>query len=361
MTNCSFCAVVQQIFLSQRINVFDDKDESKLKVSDTFLLGRILGSGKFSVVRQGQDREGSFSYAIKKINKSKLTEKDLMSLQDEINIQMSLSHPHIIKLYAAIDENHFYYLFTEMAYGGELLDQFSSKATYSIKEAKIVIRTLLDAIEYCHSRKITHRDIKPGNIFLTHKLNYSNVKIGDWGFAKYTPSPYSLQTQCGTAAFAAPEILIGNRYGTEVDMWSLGVVFYQLILGDHPFYNPDDSIMIQNIKIGNCRHQIEYCNSSYISNETKVFLSSLLQVNPQKRLSAKEALEHSWIRHHNSSQSSTLELLQKLRASVLLVQFANKISTTIHPEEFNAKKMFKATVNVMSASSILKRNIKTDK
>jgi len=283
-----------------------------------------------------------------------------MQLKNEIQIQSSLSHPSIIKLYAFANDEHYYYFFTEMAHGGEFLDEFSS-SSYNMQESINVITSLLEAMNYCHIKKITHRDIKPGNIFLANDYS-SKVKIGDWGFAKYTPNHYSLRTQCGTPAYIAPEVLEGNCYGTKVDIWSLGVVFYQLLLGYHPFYHTDQSIMFHNIKNG------IFQKNYHVNDEVHDFLFKLISIDPEKRLSASEALQHSLItQYDNSAEIDDLSrsdllasALSKLKASVLAVKFVNKMSCNVPRKEFDAKKTFKATVKLISASSYLKEHIDTD-
>jgi len=366
MTNCNFCIILQNFFVSQRPtqSALVVKDEARLNINDTFLPGKILGNGRFSQVRQVLDRKEGSSYAIKKIKKFKLTDKEYMLLKNEIKIQSSLSHPSIIKLYAFANDEHYYYLFTEMAHGGEFLDEFSS-SSYNMQESIKVITSLLEAINYCHIKKITHRDIKPGNIFHANDYN-SKVKIGDWGFAKYTPNDYSLQTQCGTAAFIAPE---GNCYGTKVDIWSLGVVFHQLLLGYHPFYHSDQSVMFHNIKNG-ISQKIRNCNDiNTDSNEIHDFLVKLLAINPRKRISASEALQHPFVLQYDKSAEiddlSRSDLfanaLAKLKASVLAVKFVNKMSCNVPRKEFDPKKTFKATVKLISASSYLKEHVAVDK
>jgi serine/threonine protein kinase len=131
-----------------------------------------LGSGAFSVVKEGLMKSTGESYAIKIVTKSKLTEEDEVALMDEIDVLKEMKHPNIIRLYDTFDEKDFYYLVTEKMLGGELFDRIVQKSYYNEKEARDTCVVLFEAIRYCHSRKVAHRDLKPENLLLT-------VRCGD--------------------------------------------------------------------------------------------------------------------------------------------------------------------------------------
>jgi serine/threonine protein kinase len=107
--------------------------------------------------------------------------------------------------------------------GGELFDRIVEKHTYTEKEARDVCSIIFDAVNHCHMHRITHRDLKPENLLLLSRDNDTNLKIADFGFAKMTPSEDSLTTFCGSPMFVSPEILNKKPYGTNTDMWSIGV------------------------------------------------------------------------------------------------------------------------------------------
>ena len=183
-----------------------------------------LGEGAFSVVKEGTHKQTSRTFAIKIVTKAKLTKEDELALKDEIDVLKELKHPHIIRLYDVFDEPQYYYLVTEQMRGGELFDRIVAKQYYNEKEARDVCKTLFEALAYCHSKKIAHRDLKPENLLLQSPNNDRELKIADFGFAKRCPSTNCLTTQCGTPGYVAPEILEGVPYGTQSDMWSLGVI-----------------------------------------------------------------------------------------------------------------------------------------
>lgn len=142
----------------------------------------------------------SIEYAIKIIDRTKLKEQDVLALRDEVAILTSLREcEHVIRLYDYFDEPpHRSYLVLEVMAGGELFDRIVSKSYYNEREARDTCRTLLEAVHYCHRRRVAHRDLKPENLLLTSASDDSGVKIADFGFAKVVRSPRSLRTQCGT-------------------------------------------------------------------------------------------------------------------------------------------------------------------
>lgn len=131
-----------------------------------FFFHRQLGSGAFSVVKEGTKKGTGESFAIKIVTKSKLTEEDEAALMDEIDVLKELQHPNIIRLYDTFDEKDYYYLVTEKMLGGELFDRIVQKSYYNEKEARDTCIVLFEAMRYCHSKKVAHRDLKPENLLL---------------------------------------------------------------------------------------------------------------------------------------------------------------------------------------------------
>jgi serine/threonine protein kinase len=125
-----------------------------------------LGSGAFSIVKEGSNKKTGESFAIKLVTKAKLTQEDEVALKDEIAVLKELQHPNIIRLYEVFDEKDHYYLVTEKMSGGELFDRIVQKSYYNEKEARDTCLILFKAIQYCHSKKVAHRDLKPENLLL---------------------------------------------------------------------------------------------------------------------------------------------------------------------------------------------------
>lgn len=177
--------------------------------------------------------------------------------------------------------------------GGELFDRVVTKSFYNEKEARKVCKILLEAISYCHDRKVAHRDLKPENLLLRSETDDSSIKIADFGFAKVVKSPQSLKTQCGTPGYVAPEILTGTPYDESADMWSVGVILYILLGGYPPFIDDNQRKLFRKIRKGQYEFHEEYWGP--VSDDAKNLISNLLCVNPDERLTASTALQSNWI------------------------------------------------------------------
>lgn len=300
---------------------------SGAKFSRVYTLKGVLGTGAFSTVKEGLHKNAppGVSYAIKVVDRNKLTEEDAAALIDEVTILKEFDHPHVIKLFDFFEEPNTYYLVMERMSGGELFDRIVAKLYYNEKEARDVCKTLLDAVNYCHENNVAHRDLKPENLLLLSAENDSAVKIADFGFAKRVFVPNSLTTQCGTPGYVAPEILEGLPYDTAADMWSVGVILYILLGGYPPFIEKNQRDLFRKIRRGEYEFHEEYWGA--VSQDAKNLISSLLAVDPKKRLAAEEALSNNWIMGDDAE-------LAKKDLGANLDKF----------KEFNAKRKFKAAV-----------------
>jgi len=303
---------------------------------DSYVFGKTLGEGAFSVVKEGKHKATDLNYAVKVVTKSKLSREDEVALKDEIMILKTLKNKYIIRLYDDFDEPKYYFLVTEMMKGGELFDRIVAKTYYNEKEARDVCRILFEALEYCHSRNIAHRDLKPENLLLSSKTNDRDIKIADFGFAKKVTSSECLLTQCGTPGYVAPEILHGVPYGTKADMWSLGVIAYILLGGYPPFIEQNQRELFKKIKKGQYEFHVEYWGQ--ISGDAKDLISSLLTTDPKRRLTSKQALSNTWIMQedeklmasnlgNNLVEFKKFNAKRKLRQAVLTLIATNKITS----------------------------------
>lgn len=225
--------------------------ESGMRFDELYRLKGVLGTGAFSTVREGYHRSnGKVSYAVKCINRKKLSEEDEAALLDEVSILKEMKHVHIIRLYDFFTEPSTYYLVMERMRGGELFDRIVAKAYYNEKEARDTCKIVLDAVGYCHKNHVAHRDLKPENLLLLSDTDDSAVKIADFGFAKRVQEKNSLTTQCGTPGYVAPEILEGTPYDERADMWSVGVILYILLGGYPPFIESTQRDLFRKIRKG---------------------------------------------------------------------------------------------------------------
>jgi calcium/calmodulin-dependent protein kinase I len=268
---------------------FYKKDEC----SKEYKIGEELGSGSFAIVRRATNREDRSEWAVKIIDKTKLDAEDAAALEVEVAILQKVHHPHIVQLRQIFDCPKHVYMVMELMTGGELFDRIVEKEKYTEEEARVTVQKIAGAIEYCHNMGIVHRDLKPENLLYSDPTDDASIKIADFGLAKILKEDDMMATQCGTPGYVAPEILEGHPYTDKVDIWSLGVITYILLCGFPPFYDENNQALFAQIKAGAYDFPSPYWDG--VSAEAKEFIRKLLVVDPKKRLSARELLEHSWL------------------------------------------------------------------
>lgn len=160
----------------------EPSSESGMRFDELYRLKGVLGTGAFSTVREGFHRSNSDnSFAVKCVNRKKLSEEDEAALLDEVGILKEMSHVHIIRLYDFFVEPSTYYLVLERMRGGELFDRIVAKAYYNEKEARDTCKILLEAVRYCHSHHVAHRDLKPENLLLLVRVCHLCSIVCYWG------------------------------------------------------------------------------------------------------------------------------------------------------------------------------------
>jgi calcium/calmodulin-dependent protein kinase I len=248
-----------------------------------------------SRVFQAKHLETGEEFAVKIIEKGQL--KDPEKARREIEIMSKCNHQHIVRLFEAFQDNERAIIVMELMRGGTLFDRLSAlQRRLTEDEVRELIRQIALALDYLHSNGIVHRDLKPENILFKTSAHDSILKIGDFGFAQFAQENDLLATPCGTPGYAAPEICIseGNRYTRSVDLWSLGVIFYFLLCGFLPFDAEDDDSLIELVKEGIYTFPSPVWDS--ISESAKDLVTRLLEKDPAKRITAKQLLQHPWLK-----------------------------------------------------------------
>ncbi|XP_035746358.1 testis-specific serine/threonine-protein kinase 2 [Egretta garzetta] len=285
-----------------------------------YSLNNTLGQGSYGKVKSAYCDRLKRNVAVKIIDKRK-TPRDFLErfLPREIEALRRLHHPSIIKAYEIFETSAGkVYIVMELGEKGDLLDYI--KITGAMKEdiARIKFQQLASAIKHCHDSDFAHRDLKCENILLDEDLN---IKLSDFGFSKSLSRDENgrtvlSKTFCGSAAYAAPEVLQGIPCDPRIsDIWSLGVILYTMVYALMPF---DDSNIRKMIGIQK-QHRIPFPNSKHLTVECKDLIHHLLQPNISQRLCIDEVLKHSWLQTPKSMIPSPLpaaeegECSQKLR------------------------------------------------
>ena len=270
-------------------------------------LSKELGSGHFAKVKLATRQSDGKKVAIKIIKKPSGSKVKL--LQTEVDILKKVKHPSCVECYDVFDSDDKLYLVMELCEGGELFDRIVDKGHFTEADAQRTCVKLFDAINYLHSIGIAHRDLKPENLLMTSKNADAEIKITDFGLGKFFDAQSEvMKTPCGTPGYIAPEVLHMKGYGRECDVWSFGVIVYILLCGFPPFYADSDALLFEKIKKGEYEFLRPYWDP--ISEDAKDLIRKMLIVDPKKRITCAEAMQHKWLK----AETAKLEA-NKVRSS----------------------------------------------
>ncbi|KAB0791956.1 hypothetical protein PPYR_13917 [Photinus pyralis] len=251
-------------------------------------LEKTIGCGGFAKVKLATHTATGGKVAIKIMEKTCLG-KDLPRVKLELKALKTLSHKNICKLYQVLETETHFFIVTEYCAGGELFDHIVERNRLSEHESRKFFRQILSAVAYLHSLGYAHRDLKPENILLSSDQSLRLIDFGlcakpDGGIE--TP----LTTACGSPAYAAPELVMGQSYcGSEADVWSMGVLLYALLTGSLPFDDMKIDALYKKILSG------KYYEPLFMSKASRDLIRSMLQVDPKQRITITKLLSHPWI------------------------------------------------------------------
>ncbi|KAG2687391.1 hypothetical protein I3843_09G049600 [Carya illinoinensis] len=264
-------------------------------------LGEEVGRGHFGYTCSAKAKKGSLKgqdVAVKVIPKSKMT--TAIAIEDvrrEVKILRALTgHENLVQFYDAYEDEDNVYVVMELCTGGELLDRILSRGgKYSEEDAKAVMVQILSVVAYCHLQGVVHRDLKPENFLFVTKDENSPLKAIDFGLSDYVKPDERLNDIVGSAYYVAPEVL-HRSYGTEADMWSIGVIAYILLCGSRPFWARTESGIFRAVlKADPSFDEVPWPSLSYDAID---FVKRLLNKDYRKRLTAAQALSHPWLVNH---------------------------------------------------------------
>ncbi|KAM6989352.1 death-associated protein kinase 3 [Tautogolabrus adspersus] len=262
-------------------------------------MGEELGSGQFAIVRKCKEKSSAIEYAAKFIKKRRLSSSrrgvSREEIEREVNILREIQHSNIITLHDIFENKTDVILILELVSGGELFDFLAEKESLTEEEATQFLKQILDGVQYLHSKRIAHFDLKPENIMLLDK-NVPNprIKLIDFGIAHQIKAGNEFKNIFGTPEFVAPEIVNYEPLGLEADMWSIGVITYILLSGASPFLGETKQETLTNISAVNYDFDEEYFSNT--SELAKDFIRRLLVKDPKKRMTIDDSLEHPWIK-----------------------------------------------------------------
>lgn len=278
-------------------------------ISDKFSIGEVLGTGNYAEVRLGTNKQTGEKVAIKILSTGKETTQDILN---EIDILARVDdHPHIIQLKEIYEKKGRMYIVMELVTGGELFDRIIARQHFSEEDARDLLHVLIETIRHMHSYGIVHRDLKPENILFANDAPDAPIKIADFGLAKLwqpTEEGDALKTLCGTPGYVAPEVLKNRQgYTPQCDMWSVGVILYILLCGYPPFQHEQQNKLFKQILKADFHFHSPWWDK--VSAEAKDMVSRLLVVDPSKRLTPQEAMQHPFMSKTDSGNSVDVDKL----------------------------------------------------
>ncbi|CDU20903.1 CAMK protein kinase [Plasmodium yoelii 17X] len=267
---------------------FNMLDFPILGFKNVYVLNKKIGKGSFSNVYIGTNILYGNRVVVKEVDKSKVKESNVYT---EIEVLRKIMHKYIIKLISAYEQEGYVYLVLEYLKGGELFEYINNNGPYSEQLAKKAMKRVLIALEALHSNGVVHRDLKMENLMLENVNDPSSLKIIDFGLASFLNSP-SMSMRCGSPGYVAPEILRYSSYGTKVDIFSLGVILYNILCGYPPFRGNN----VKEIFKKNMRCHISFNTKHWLtkSENVKEIILWMCSKNPDDRCTAIQALGHPW-------------------------------------------------------------------
>ena len=289
-----------QIKMSDNLSIKKENfiTHKKTNISKEYILGKIIGEGDFAQVRLAIHKATKQVRAVKIMKKGKIEMEDFLS---EISILSKLTHPSIMQIYEIFEDNINLYIVSEFCKGGELFDIISDKGNFTEKEACLIMQQLLSAVCYSHQNGIVHRDIKPENILLESNSKDFTIKIVDWGSATKIKPKEKLETKNGSPYYIAPEVLKGE-YNEKCDIWSCGVILYILLCGYAPFFGESDEEIFEQVL--KCEYDFPAEEWDAVSNEAKNLIKKMIEKDPNKRISALEALQDDWFKINKTTAAA---------------------------------------------------------
>lgn len=273
---------------TEKVMSVNDDDELKKR---GYITGSTLGEGSYAKVKSAYSENLNKKVALKIINRRKAP-KDFQQkfLPRELEVMKALNHPNVVQLYEVMHIGGKVFIAMEMAGHGDLLEYIKLRGAMQEDRARILFKQLVCGVEYLHSVNVVHRDLKCENILLDTN---NNVKVSDFGFARYLGDDELSRTFCGSAAYAAPEILQGIPYsGPAYDVWSMGVILYIMVCGSMPY---DDSNIKKMIKV-QTEEKVGFSRSKKLSADAKDLIWAMLEAEVKSRVTIPKIQVSAWLK-----------------------------------------------------------------
>eukprot|EP00747_Dinoflagellata_sp_TGD_P162671 gnl/TRDRNA2_/TRDRNA2_180527_c0_seq1.p1 gnl/TRDRNA2_/TRDRNA2_180527_c0~~gnl/TRDRNA2_/TRDRNA2_180527_c0_seq1.p1 ORF type:complete len:320 (+),score=88.96 gnl/TRDRNA2_/TRDRNA2_180527_c0_seq1:77-1036(+) len=270
-----------------------------------FEMVRTLGCGSFGRVKYAKYKQDGKFYAVKFMKKQEIIKlKQVDHINNEKKLMAQIDHPFVVNMVGYARDDRFIYIVMECIGGGELFVHLRRARKFSDEQSKFYASHIAAAFAHLHAKNIIHRDLKPENILMCSN-GYS--KLTDFGFAKIIEPGARTYTLCGTPEYIAPEVLLNKGHGKPVDWWTLGILIYEMIVGQPPFCDEDPMGIYQKILAGKVYFP------KYFDKEAKALVKKILTADLSKRFGnlkdgPNDILKHKWFASINFDDLEKLKL-----------------------------------------------------
>ncbi|XP_042427439.1 serine/threonine-protein kinase ATG1c-like isoform X2 [Zingiber officinale] len=289
------------------------------RVVGDYIIGQQIGAGAFSTVWRARHRVRGTEVAVKEIVMDRLSKKLQENLLSEVSILRRINHPNIIALYDFIQTSGRIYLVLEYCKDGDLSVYIQNHGRVPEIIAKHFMQQLASGLQVLRDNNVIHRDLKPQNLLLsTHGGNFV-LKIADFGFARSLAPRGLAETLCGSPLYMAPEVMQFQKYDAKADLWSVGIILYQLVTGKTPFTGNSQIQLLQNVLKTNELHFPFDCN---LSSECVDLCQKLLRRNAVERLTFEEFFNHQFLLEQPTN--ATARIKSKIRDDFTQLEYSQK-------------------------------------
>ncbi|CAL1546399.1 unnamed protein product [Lymnaea stagnalis] len=270
--------------------------------SSRYTVQEDIGRGKFAVVRRcinNATGEVVAAKVIRKRRKGKSCREEI--LREVVMLELAMAHPRLVSLREVFETQSELILVTEYCSGGELFDECVIKESFKENDVRKLLVQILEGLAYLHDNNIVHLDLKPQNILLTKPFPEGEIKICDLGFACLTNTGEDIRDIIGTPDYVAPEVLDYEPLNIQTDMWSLGVLTYVMLTACSPFAGESQQETFCNIT----QVKLDFPDDLFadINSLAKDFIEKLLVKKPRDRLTARQCLDHPWLKDLKTTMS----------------------------------------------------------
>ena len=306
--------------------------ESEPRLSD-FKIIKQLGIGSFGRVLLVQHNKTKVQYALKVLDKGKqMNEQDKENFLREVEIMYKIHHPNIVKLFGHFEDNENCYLLMEYVDKGELFSyiQENGKSKITTREVASIIRDVISAVYYIHHMNppIMHRDIKPENILITSNMK---AKLSDFGYSAYINPGDIRNSICGTPVYLAPEMIKMTGHDEKVDIWSIGVLLFELLTGDQAWAGEN----VETVKYNICNLRISWPED--MNAFAADLISKILKTNPEERISLRDMLNHSFFTQYFANPTSSLITPDNKKYKAFIISKDNPLTWNPFDTERNSQ------------------------